>query len=145
MNQLQKLGEAEKWLSEAKSLDDFKQIHDIAKAAEAYAQAHKLGLEAENHAREIKFVAGLRMAELKPGESAEERGRKGGKKAGVSRPKKATTDKKQPIISPKKMAEFRKLDKAMNENELREKCHHIGEQGEKITYNRLLRGDWYHK
>jgi hypothetical protein len=51
------LTQAEKWLAEAKTLDDLRQIHDIAKAAETYAQAHQLGIDSENHAREIKFLA----------------------------------------------------------------------------------------
>jgi len=65
---LQKLSQAEKWLAEAKSLDDLKQIHDVALAAEAYAKAHRLGIESENHAREIKFLAARRIGELVPAE-----------------------------------------------------------------------------
>jgi hypothetical protein len=51
------LSQAEKWLAEAKSLDDLKNIHDIAIAAEAYAKAHRLGIDAENHDKEVKFLA----------------------------------------------------------------------------------------
>ena len=65
---LQKLTQAEKWLAEAKGLDDLKQIHDIAIAAEAYAKAHRLGIDSENHAREIKFLAARRIGELVPPE-----------------------------------------------------------------------------
>ncbi len=56
-NALEKISQAEKWLAEAKTLDELKQIHDIAIAAEAYDQAHRWGIDSENHAREIKFLA----------------------------------------------------------------------------------------
>ena len=133
----------QRWLSEAKTLDDLKQIHDIAKAAEEYAKAQYLGLNAENHAREIRLVAGFRMAGLKPGESQKEKGSHG--KEGGRGKKKHSSHKEVRFISDKKMAEFRKLYKAMNENEseLRKRCKKINENEEKISVNRLLRGDWY--
>jgi hypothetical protein len=34
----------------------------------AYAQPHRLGIDSENHAREIKFLAARRIGELVPAE-----------------------------------------------------------------------------
>jgi len=129
INALEKLTKAEQWLAEAKTLDDLKQIHDIALAAEAYAKAHKLGINSENHAREIKFVAARRIGELVPKETG---GR--GKKT-------ILTSDSFPI--PQRLTEFRKLAEKVTELELREKCHRMNLQEEKITYNKLILGDWY--
>lgn len=55
---------AAKALSEARTLDDVGQIHDIAAAAAAYARAHDLGLESENYAVEIRLRAARKGGEL---------------------------------------------------------------------------------
>ncbi len=65
---------ATQMLAEAKSLDEVKNIIDIAEAARTYARAAKLGLDAQNHAAEIKIRAERKAGELllnlerKPGE-----------------------------------------------------------------------------
>lgn len=51
-------------LAEARTLEDVKQILDIAEAARTYARAAKLGLEAANHAAEIKLRAERKAGEL---------------------------------------------------------------------------------
>jgi N6-adenosine-specific RNA methylase IME4 len=56
-NALAKLDKATQMLAEAKSLDEVKNIMDIAEAARTYARAAKLGLEAQNHAAEICITA----------------------------------------------------------------------------------------
>lgn len=61
---LAKLSAATLALAEAKTLDDVKQIHDMAQAAQVYARAAKLGLEAQNHAAEIKLRAERKAGEL---------------------------------------------------------------------------------
>lgn len=81
MDAIEKLSQAEKWLSEAKTLEDLKQIHDIALAAEAYAQAQRLGIDSENHAREIKFLAARKIGELMPLTPPEDRGQGRGKES----------------------------------------------------------------
>lgn len=43
---------------------NFEQVHDIATAAATYARAAKIGLEAQNHAAEIKLSAERRAGEL---------------------------------------------------------------------------------
>jgi len=63
MNSLEKLSGAKRALMEAKSLDDVARIRDIAVAAETYARAAKLGLEAQNEAAEV-----ARRAERKAGD-----------------------------------------------------------------------------
>lgn len=56
--------EATRMLAEARSLDDVRQLRDVAEAARVYARAHDLGLQAENHAAEIKLRAERRIAEM---------------------------------------------------------------------------------
>jgi hypothetical protein len=63
-NALAKLDKATQMLSEAKTLDEVKSIVDIAEAARVYARAAKLGLEAYNHAAEIKTRAERKAGEM---------------------------------------------------------------------------------
>lgn len=51
-------------LAEAKSLNEVKKILDIAEAARVYARAAKLGLEAYNHAAEVKVRAERKAGEM---------------------------------------------------------------------------------
>jgi len=51
-------------LAEARSLEDVRGIRDLAEAARVYARAHALGIEAENHAAEIKVRAERKAGEL---------------------------------------------------------------------------------
>ena len=99
---IQRLSQAERWLAEAKTLDDLKQIHDIAIAAQAYAEAHRLGLEAVNHAMEIRLVAARRMGELCPPPSPAEAGAKGGRGKKAVRTSDVFPEKQR-------LSEFRKL------------------------------------
>jgi len=64
MDALAKLSAATHALAEAKTLDDVKHIMDIAEAARTYARAAKLGLEAANHAAEVKLRAERKAGEL---------------------------------------------------------------------------------
>ena len=64
MDALAKLSAATTALEQAKSLDEVKRIIDIAEAAKVYARAAKLGLEAANHAAEIKLRAERKAGEL---------------------------------------------------------------------------------
>lgn len=59
-----KLEHAERLLAEAKTLDDIKAIRDIAKAAEAYARAARLGRENENRAAEVRLFAERKAGEM---------------------------------------------------------------------------------
>jgi len=61
---LARLSAAARMLAEAKTMDEIKQVHDIATAAATYARAAKIGLEAQNHAAEIKLSAERRAGEL---------------------------------------------------------------------------------
>lgn len=63
-NALSKLSGATTALAEARTLDEVKQILDIAEAARTYARAAKLGLEAQNHAAEIKLRAERKAGEM---------------------------------------------------------------------------------
>jgi N6-adenosine-specific RNA methylase IME4 len=64
INALAKLDKATQMLAEAKSLDEVKNIMDIAEAARTYARAAKLGLEAYNHAAEVKARAERKAGEF---------------------------------------------------------------------------------
>ena len=134
MNAIEKLTQAERWLAEAKSLDELKDIHDIALAAEAYAKAHRLGIDSENHAREIKFLAARRIGELIPSTPPEVKGKRAhGKELSEVR----TTE-----IPRQRLSEFRKLAK-IPIKEFKERIEVAKAKEEKITYNKILRGDWY--
>lgn len=61
---LVKLSNATQALAEAKNLDEVKHIRDLATAAQAYARAAHLGLEAQNHAAEIKLRAERKAGEM---------------------------------------------------------------------------------
>lgn len=61
---LARLSAAARMLAEAKTLDEIKQVHDIATAAATYARAAKIGLEAQNSAAEIKLSAERKAGEL---------------------------------------------------------------------------------
>jgi N6-adenosine-specific RNA methylase IME4 len=63
-NALAKLDKATHMLAEAKTLDEVKGIMDIAEAARVYARAAKLGLEAYNHAAEVKVRAERKAGEM---------------------------------------------------------------------------------
>ncbi len=130
-NALEKISQAERWLAEAKTLDKLKQIHDIAIAAEAYAQAHRLGIDSENHAREIKFIAARRIGELIPPE-----------KSGPGRGKESLRQTDGLSVPRQRLSEFRKLAE-IPENDFRERIEVAKAKEEKITYNKILRGDWY--
>lgn len=64
MDALARLSAATAALAQAKTLDEVKQIIDIAEAARTYARAAKLGLEAANHAAEVKLRAERKAGEL---------------------------------------------------------------------------------
>lgn len=63
-NALTKLDKATHMLAEAKTLDEVKHIIDVAEAARTYAKAAKLGLEAYNHAAEVKVRAERKAGEM---------------------------------------------------------------------------------
>lgn len=63
-HELVQLSKATQMLAEAKSLDEVKKILDIAEAARVYARAAKLGLEAYNHAAEVKVRAERKAGEM---------------------------------------------------------------------------------
>lgn len=63
-NALAKLSTATQALAEAKNLDEVKHIRDLALAAQVYARAAHLGLEAQNHAAEIKLRAERKAGEM---------------------------------------------------------------------------------
>jgi N6-adenosine-specific RNA methylase IME4 len=67
MSTLVKLEGAVKALAEARTLEEVKHVHDIATAAAEYARAARLGLEAQNHAAEIKLRAERKAGELLAG------------------------------------------------------------------------------
>lgn len=62
--ELAKLSQATKMLAEAKTLNEVKHIIDIAEAARVYAKAAKMGLEAYNHAAEVKARAERKAGEF---------------------------------------------------------------------------------
>lgn len=59
-----KLDQATRMLAEIRTIDDAKQLIDLAEAARVYAKQVKLGLEAQNHAAEIKLRAQRRAGEI---------------------------------------------------------------------------------
>lgn len=56
-NALAKLDIATRMLAEVRTVDEAKDIIDLAEAARVYARQVDLGLEAQNHAAEIKLRA----------------------------------------------------------------------------------------
>jgi len=64
MDNLAKLDQATKMLAEIRNVDDAKKLINLAEAARVYAQQVKLGLEAQNHAAEIKLRAQRRAGEI---------------------------------------------------------------------------------
>lgn len=61
---LAKLDQATQMLAEVRTIDDAKELIDLAEAARIYARQVKLGLEAQNHAAEIKIRAQRRAGEI---------------------------------------------------------------------------------
>ncbi len=59
-----KLDNATRMLAEISSVDDAKKVIDLAEAARIYARQVSLGLEAQNHAAEIKLRAQRRAGEI---------------------------------------------------------------------------------
>ena len=76
------IAEATRMLAEARSLEDVRGIRDLAEAARVYARAHALGIEAENHAADIKVLAERKAGELIAA------GKSSGAIASVGRPEK---------------------------------------------------------
>lgn len=127
MNALAKLNQAEKLLAETKNLSDLKQIHDIARAAEAYAQAHGLGITLENHAMEIRLLAARRIGELVPKE-------KPGPK-----PEKICQTPAELSISHQRLSDFRKLAE-IPMPEFKGKIEEAKAKQEKLSYYKILQG-----
>lgn len=63
-NALAKLDTATRMLAEIKSVDEARKLIDLAEAARVYARQVDLGLEAQNHAAEIKLRAQRRGGEI---------------------------------------------------------------------------------
>jgi N6-adenosine-specific RNA methylase IME4 len=64
MNELVKLNKARQALMEAKTLDEIREIRDVAKAVKAYTIAKSLGGEMKNEASEIEIRAIREMGKL---------------------------------------------------------------------------------
>jgi len=62
--QLAVLSEGTRMLAEARTLEDVRQVRDLAEAARVYAKAHGLGEEARNHAGAIVIEADIRRGEI---------------------------------------------------------------------------------
>ena len=62
--QLVRIDRAREALAEAATVDEARQIVDMAEAMRVYAKKAKLGLAAQNHAAEIKMLAERRCGEL---------------------------------------------------------------------------------
>ena len=78
MNELIKLNAARKALSEAKTLQEIKEIKNIAIAVKAYAKAKGMGVEMKNEASEIEIRAIREMGKLiKEKQDAGEMAKKG--------------------------------------------------------------------
>jgi len=58
------LDRATQMLAEVRSVDDARDLIDLAEAARVYARQVNLGLEAQNHATEIKLRAQRRAGEI---------------------------------------------------------------------------------
>jgi hypothetical protein len=63
-NSLAILGNATRMLAEVKTIDDAKQLMDIAAAARLYARKHDLGKEAVAYAHEIEIRAEIKLGEI---------------------------------------------------------------------------------
>jgi len=64
MDSLAKLDQATRMLAEIRNVDDAKKLINLAEAARVYAKQVELGLEAQNHAAEIKLRAQRRAGEI---------------------------------------------------------------------------------
>lgn len=64
VNSLTKLDQATRMLAEVRTIDDAKTIINLAEAARVYARQVELGLEAQNHAAEIKIRAQRKAGEI---------------------------------------------------------------------------------
>jgi hypothetical protein len=78
VKELALISEAGQMLAEARTLDDVRQIHDMAEAARLYARKAHLGLEAQNSAAAISIEAQAKADEIiqaarAAGELAEQR------------------------------------------------------------------------
>src|SRR4051794_1841981 len=61
---LTNLEQAKALLAAARSVDEVRALHDQAEAMRVYARQAQLGLDAQNHAAEIKLYAERRPGEL---------------------------------------------------------------------------------
>lgn len=61
---LTKLDQATRMLAEVRNIDDAKDLINLAEAARVYAKQVELGLEAQNHAAEIKLRAQRKAGEI---------------------------------------------------------------------------------
>ena len=64
MNALTVLNDATQMLAEVRTIDDAKQLMDVAAAAKYYAQKHGLGKQAVDYAREIEVEAEIKLGEF---------------------------------------------------------------------------------
>ena len=126
---LAKLSKAEQWLSEARNLSELKEIHDIAVAAEAYAEAHRLGVQAANHALEVRLLAARRIGELVPAVSP--------KDSGKMAHGREVSEVRTPDISKQRLSEFRKLA-SIPLAAFRKKISDAKDRNERISYSKFL-------
>ena len=95
-NTLEKLANAEAWLAEAKTVDDFKKIHDVAEMAQHLGR----GTAMEAYGLEVRMVAARRIGELMPAVPPEISGRMAHEEVAEVR---------LPEIPHQRLSEFRKL------------------------------------
>ena len=114
-SQLVRLSEAERILAESTDLSELRKVHDVAQAAQAFARAHALGVEAEKHAFVIRTNAGIRLAELCPPKPPKDSGKAGSEVGGKGRPGKDAighSRRETPITPPlpaPRLSEYRRL------------------------------------
>lgn len=136
-DELARLSSAARALSEAKNLDEVTHIRDIAKAASAYAQAAKLGLQAQNDAIEVQL-----LAERKAGEMLAEmpKATGGGDTSGGSlvAPPQSPPTLNELGISKKESSRFQKLAD-IPEPEFQKRTQAVKARGEKLTTAAVLK------
>ena len=137
MSSLERLEHAERMLAEVATVDDARQLIDLAEAARVYARQVRLGTSAVNNATSIKLRAERRVADLvDEGQAAGSIESRGGDRSKVRAPDVARLSDLG--IDRRRLDEHRLIRDHYSDDEIRKRIDAATERGDEVSRTELL-------